>query len=232
MHNMKSFVFAGIAAATLLTASAASAALIGDFQLNNSLANGVGGGVTLSNNGATLGVSGLTFGANQGPTISGLGILSVYTLETQFSFDSVSGYRKIADFYNLTSDTGFYVLSQSLNFYATAFINPQNINAGDLITVKLTRDASNDVSGYLNNVQQFTFNDSGNLAVIQNNLNLFRDDFPTGQREASSGFVNYITLDGTVDAGAVPEPSAWALMILGFGSAGAMIRRRRSLAVA
>lgn len=31
--------------------------------------------------------------------------------------------------------------------------------------------------------------------------------------------------------GAVPEPSAWALMIGGFGMAGAMIRRRRALAL-
>ncbi|MBS0334045.1 MAG: PEPxxWA-CTERM sorting domain-containing protein [Proteobacteria bacterium] len=29
---------------------------------------------------------------------------------------------------------------------------------------------------------------------------------------------------------AVPEPGAWALMILGFGGAGAMLRRRRRLA--
>ncbi|MBW8812263.1 MAG: PEP-CTERM sorting domain-containing protein [Caulobacterales bacterium] len=31
---------------------------------------------------------------------------------------------------------------------------------------------------------------------------------------------------------AVPEPASWALMILGFGSAGAMLRRRRLVAVA
>ena len=31
-------------------------------------------------------------------------------------------------------------------------------------------------------------------------------------------------------AAAVPEPSSWALMILGFGSAGALVRRRRALA--
>lgn len=31
---------------------------------------------------------------------------------------------------------------------------------------------------------------------------------------------------------AVPEPASWALMILGFGSAGAMLRRRRSAAIA
>jgi hypothetical protein len=31
---------------------------------------------------------------------------------------------------------------------------------------------------------------------------------------------------------AAPEPSTWALMIIGFGGAGAMVRRRRSLATA
>ena len=33
-------------------------------------------------------------------------------------------------------------------------------------------------------------------------------------------------------AGAVPEPSSWALMIVGFGAAGAMLRRRRGAAFA
>lgn len=32
--------------------------------------------------------------------------------------------------------------------------------------------------------------------------------------------------------GGVPEPGAWALMLLGFGGAGAMIRSRRRLAAA
>lgn len=35
-----------------------------------------------------------------------------------------------------------------------------------------------------------------------------------------------------IDAGAVPEPGAWALMILGFGVAGAALRRGRVLAAA
>jgi hypothetical protein len=40
-----------------------------------------------------------------------------------------------------------------------------------------------------------------------------------------------VTYDYTAAAGGVPEPATWALMILGFGGAGAMLRgRRRALA--
>jgi hypothetical protein len=35
----------------------------------------------------------------------------------------------------------------------------------------------------------------------------------------------------TISLAAVPEPATWAMMILGFGAAGAMVRRRRSLAL-
>lgn len=36
-----------------------------------------------------------------------------------------------------------------------------------------------------------------------------------------------ITSSGVGNAFAVPEPTTWALMITGFGAAGAMLRRRR-----
>ena len=48
------------------------------------------------------------------------------------------------------------------------------------------------------------------------------------------GGTTYAPVKITVDsvAAAVPEPAAWALMIGGFGMAGAMFRRRRALSVA
>lgn len=43
---------------------------------------------------------------------------------------------------------------------------------------------------------------------------------------------NSFEIDNLATFGAVPEPTSWALMILGFGSAGAMLRRRRALVAA
>lgn len=44
--------------------------------------------------------------------------------------------------------------------------------------------------------------------------------------------INSITVSyqvsGPADVGGIPEPGAWALMIMGFGGAGAMLRRRKA----
>jgi hypothetical protein len=50
-----------------------------------------------------------------------------------------------------------------------------------------------------------------------------------------TAYVDNITAGGTTynfEAGAAPEPAAWALMIMGFGAAGATIRRRRGVLAA
>ena len=57
----------------------------------------------------------------------------------------------------------------------------------------------------------------------------------TGINTAGSGpgfvtLVSKATAGGTIAGGGVPEPTAWALMMVGFGSVGAMMRRRRQLA--
>ena len=65
----------------------------------------------------------------------------------------------------------------------------------------------------------FTFVGDGNQATIrlaavtEGNAGVFFDDL-------------------SVTTGGVPEPSAWVLMIGGFGAAGAALRRRRGLATA
>ena len=57
-------------------------------------------------------------------------------------------------------------------------------------------------------------------------------DYFTIAANGTIGDVRQIRIGGVVDVGVVPEPAAWALMILGFGGAGAMLRRRRGAAVA
>ena len=227
-------------ASAVLFASTASATLIRDYELNGSLTDSAGSGIDITNNGATLGPSGLTFGANQGPTATGLDV-SVYTIVTSFDLDTVDGYRKLVDFKVGTSDNGLYTLNGDLDFYNSAFGPGGVIGAGDTVQVALTRDGSGLVTGYVNGVQQFSFDDSSTqLAVTganpQDKLLFFQDDVVTGQREASGGFVDYIKVyDTALSAsdiaalnGGVPEPAAWAMMILGLGGAGAVLRRRRN----
>lgn len=71
---------------------------------------------------------------------------------------------------------------------------------------------------------------------------------PAGDGNRSNGFRVYysfgttkvtgITFESSQDAfefdglaGVIPEPATWSMMIMGFGAAGAMVRRRRALAV-
>ncbi|MEK7511169.1 MAG: PEPxxWA-CTERM sorting domain-containing protein [Patescibacteria group bacterium] len=54
--------------------------------------------------------------------------------------------------------------------------------------------------------------------------------FYDGLGNSAFDFVGRVTqASSVVQGGAVPEPATWALMILGFGSAGAMLRRRRAI---
>ena len=55
----------------------------------------------------------------------------------------------------------------------------------------------------------------------------------TGALRLANGNANYSgVVSGRLDMPAVPEPATWAMMILGFGAAGSMIRRRRVAAMA
>ncbi|HXA38478.1 MAG TPA: PEPxxWA-CTERM sorting domain-containing protein [Phenylobacterium sp.] len=65
------------------------------------------------------------------------------------------------------------------------------------------------------------------LSVFQNitriSINQVADPFGLGYDDFSFD-------PGQAAGGGVPEPAAWALMIVGFGAAGAMLRRRRPIA--
>jgi hypothetical protein len=108
----------------------------------------------------------------------------------------------------------------------------------------------------LNNVTVDGFN-QGNI-VVSGNIELFGDgfalphndpwtthtisftatgggtvkaDFLSGSVDGRSALLDNVNLDVT-GGGGVPEPASWALMILGFGAAGAALRRRRTVLAA
>jgi PEP-CTERM motif len=233
--RMRGFLLAAVA---IFVAVPAQAALIGDFRLDGNLNNSAGGALSISNNGGTLGATGITFAANQGPTISGFSSPTAYSVELAFSFDTVSGYRKILDFQNRASDTGFYVLNSALNFYPVTTGPNGDFVPGQIARVVLTHDGTT-TTGFVGNDQRWAFGGGANsLANISSVLEVLRDDFATGQSEASGGFVDYIRVYDTAltagevagllppGAGAVPEPASWALMIAGFGLVGGAMRRR------
>lgn len=220
------------ASAMVLGTQAASAAVLFNYNLNGSFADS-NGGAAIAPNGGSLESNGYTFAANQGLTIDlGGQALNEYAIETRFSFDTVGGYRKVVDFFNRGSDTGFYVLNSQIMFYNVVSPGGSSVTAGELATVRISRDSTGLVTGSVNGATQFTFQDNGNLAAFNGtNINLFMDDFATGQGEASGGYVDYVrvfdTADGVLPPGGVPEPSAWALLILGFGTVGGAMRARR-----
>ena len=186
-----------------LSATAHSAVLIHDYQLNNSLADAIGG-PSLVSNGGTLGATSYSFAANQGLTLTnGFANNANYSVEMQFSFTETSGYRKILDFKNLTSDNGLYNFSTNLSFYPVQTGSGAKITAGTIVNVILTRDGTtNFVTGYVNGGQEFTFNDSGSLGVFSSAgsvAQFFQDDTAISQREASAGLVDFIRVyDGAV----------------------------------
>ena len=50
----------------------------------------------------------------------------------------------------------------------------------------------------------------------------------TGMSNSLGGYLDNITLETAGPRTTVPEPASWALMIMGFGGMGAMMRRRRT----
>jgi hypothetical protein len=166
-----------------------------------------------------------------------------YSIETVFNFSSLSGYRKIIDFKDLSSDTGLYNLHTALNFYNVA-TGPTGAFAPNVdARLVITRDSTTDlVNGYVNGTLQISFTDSSGLGIFSaanNIIQFFKDDFATGQREASDGVVDLIRIyDAPLTAAevaalsnpdaAVPEPSTLvACFVAGLFSVTAYSRRRR-----
>jgi hypothetical protein len=208
------------------------------YPLNGSFADTDGSGPALVPDGGALGPTGYAFQPNQGLHVSNvLANPGTYSIELTFQLTDTSGYRKLIDFNDLTSDNGLYVINGLLQFYPTTPSVPVFSNS-QLATVLLTRDSSTTlVNGYVNGVLRISFSDSAGIGIFSSSGNIirfFEDDAVTTAREASAGFVDQIRIadnsNGVFSSSAVtPLPSAATAGLGLLALVGARRRARRPL---
>ncbi|MBV5275091.1 MAG: IPTL-CTERM sorting domain-containing protein [Lamprocystis purpurea] len=206
----------------------ALAALTADYQFQHTLTSTVGAAPALTDVGpgtngfAIETVDGknrtvLTFPRGNGlqlaPT-TGVTTSSTYTIVLLARLLDTTNFRRYIDFKNGSSDTGLYNSSGRLVFYDFAQGAGTPITANSYRQVVITRDVTATVVGYVDGVQQFTFNDSGGGGIITaNTLRFFVDD-ATVSGEDSAGavarirvFDTALTPDQVAALGRAPAPA-------------------------
>src|SRR5664280_2487388 len=85
----------------------------------------------------------------------------------------------IRDRKNPANNNGLYALNGTLYYYPAANAPSATIAPSNYVQVVLTRDASSNVVGYVNGVQQFSFADTQNYATLAGSpemLRFFKDN--------------------------------------------------------
>lgn len=86
------------------------------------------------------------------------------------NFDTVEGWKKIVDVNNRNTDAGLYNSDSNLAYYrkkdTTAIGTDAPIGLDEWVQVFFTRDTTNQVVGYVDGVEQFSFIDSNSSTKI------------------------------------------------------------------
>ena len=137
-------------------------------------------------------------------------VSDTYTLHMRIRLDDVTSRRKLIDFSDGASDNGLYLEDGRLVFLNGSTNGATVIANDEWADVAMTRDASGNVTGYVNGVEQWTFTDAGNEAQLDAGpLVFFADDDTTGDEHPSGGIVCTQMIDGALaapDVGALDCP--------------------------
>ncbi|MBR0691420.1 PEP-CTERM sorting domain-containing protein [Bradyrhizobium manausense] len=202
---MKKTILAGFAAATLLWSAPSQAALVYSYSTTGCFTNSscTPSSQTASTGGAVHGEGGLNFKGttasnSSGPSLN-LGSMSLQNI----LFDDPSA-TKFDLKVSFTSPTGagssvFTADLEGLIFLGLGYVE---IDFGKPQTIKY---------------------DGGSFKLAIDDIDLFSLD----SKDPITGHVFDVTSNPPPVAGAVPEPSTWAMMLLGFGGLGFMTYRRK-----
>jgi hypothetical protein len=213
----------------MMVCGTANSALIKSYDFNGGYSDTLGNGVDIVASGGSITSGVYNFSNNQGLELSSaLANTSDYAIEMSLSVnDSLSGWNKLIDFENLSSDNGFYLLGDAFNFYVSGgntLGGPVVLN--EFFNIAFVRSAGV-ITTFFNGTALTPFSNSGAHAIPSNNtLNFFEDDFATSQSESFAGAVDFIRIhDDASTFGiqptvpnpttSVPEPSTLAVFALG-----------------
>ncbi|MCP9751004.1 T9SS type A sorting domain-containing protein [Ferruginibacter sp. HRS2-29] len=130
-------------------------------------------------------------------------ITGSYSIHIFFEFNLLSGYQRIIDFKNSTTDRGMYTLSNCLNFYSNGNVGTcPFFVANTYYLISIVRDAATNLVNVYVNGQPFVtnYNDAAgdyNPASTTSPILFFRDDNPVAC-EDRDGTVKYISLKNAV----------------------------------
>lgn len=213
-----------VACAVLICSAVTSSAQtpVADYRFDNTLNDSLGLAPALTQlvpgDGAYVPVTldgvptvGHAFSEGAGLQLDVQGVLGGqhYTMAIIMAFQQTDLYAKIVDTKALQSDEGLYTYSRSLFLYPSEVMGPSSFQPETYYQIVLTRGEDGTITGYIDGIEQFSFDDSlSEYAVFspERLLTFFRDDESTFNDENAMGTVVRIRLfDAVLDAGQVAD---------------------------